>query len=211
MSYANARRCRQAVEADIAFVASIHLAAFDGFFLSQLGYRFLCVMYRAFFRSPSTLFIVFETASGELAGFAVGSFQGKKDRWLAIRSLPHFLVAVLPAVLRNPAPVVQRLWARFFNAGESPQVSPSAAVLRSIGVMPSARGKGIAASLLQAFEVLARSKGAGHVFLTTDEINNERAQRFYERAGYEFVARFQQDRKRRMWLMSKDLKGPIHE
>lgn len=211
MSCANGWSCRQAVDADIACVARIHLAAFDGFFLSQLGYRFLCVMYRTFFRSPSTLFIVFETTSGELAGFAVGSFQGKKDRWLAIRSLPHFLLAVIPAVLRNPGPVIQRLWARFFDAGESLQVPIGAAVLRSIGVMPSARGAGIADSLLQAFEILAQSKGAEHIFLTTDEMNNERAQRFYVRAGYELVARFQQDRKRGMWLMSKDLKGPIHE
>ena len=203
--------CRHAVEGDVNAVARIHLAAFDGFFLSQLGYRFLCVMYRAFLKSPSSLFVVFETDSGQLAGFAVGALQGQKDRWLAVRFLPQFLWAVVPAVLRHPVPVVKRLLARFFDTGESLQVSPGAAVLRSIGVLPSLRGAGVAAALLQAFEALALSKGAGQVFLTTDEVDNERAQRFYERGGYGLVARFQQDRERGMWLMSKNLKGPIHE
>ena len=203
--------CRHAVEGDIDAVVRIHLAAFDGFFLSKLGYRFLCVMYRAFLKSPSSLFVVFEMESGQLAGFAVGALHGQKDRWLAVRFLPQFLWAVVPAVLRDPVPVVKRLWARFFDPGESLQAPPGAAVLRSIGVQPSLQGSGAAASLLQAFEVMALSKGSGQVFLTTDEVNNERAQRFYERGGYELVARFQQDSERGMWLMSKNLKGPIHE
>lgn len=203
--------CRHAVEGDVDDVARIHLAAFNGFFLSQLGYRFLCVMYRAFLTSPNSLFVVFETGSGQLAGFAVGALQGQKDRWLAVRFLPQFLWAVVPAVLRHPAPVVKRLWARFIDAGESLPVPPGAAVLRSIGVLPSLRGAGAAAALLKAFEALALGKGAGQVFLTTDEVDNERAQRFYERGGYGLVVRFQQDRERGMWLMSKNLKGPIHE
>ncbi len=199
--------CRNAVEGDIDAVARIHLAAFDGFFLSQLGYRFLCVMYRAFLKSPSSLFVVFEMASGQLAGFAVGALEGQKDRWLAVRFLPQFLWAVIPAVMRHPVPVVKRLWARFADAGERVQVPPGAAVLRSIGVLPSLRGAGAAASLLQAFEALALHKEAGQVFLTTDEMNNERAQRFYERGGYALVVRFKQDGERGMWLMSKNLKG----
>jgi GNAT superfamily N-acetyltransferase len=168
-------------------------------------------MYRAFLKSPSSLFVVFETTSGQLAGFAVGAMEGQKDRWLAVRFLPQFLWAVVPAVLRHPVPVVKRLCARFFDAGESLQVPYGAAVLRSIGVLPSFQGVGAAASLLQAFEGLALEKGAGQVFLTTDEVNNERPQRFYERGGYELVARFQQDGERGMWLMSKNLTGQIHE
>lgn len=202
---------RLAGEGDIEAVARIHLAAFDGFFLSQLGYRFLCLMYRAFLKSPSSLFVVFETSSGQIVGFAVGALQGQKDRWLAFRYLPQFMWAVVPAVLRHPVPVGKRLWARFSDAGESFQVPNGAGVLRSIGVLPSLRGAGVAASLLQAFEALALIKGAGQVFLTTDEVNNGRAQRFYARCGYELVTRFQQDEERGMWLMSKNLKRQIHE
>jgi ribosomal protein S18 acetylase RimI-like enzyme len=198
--------CRNAHESDILDVAKIHLAAFDGFFLSQLGYKFLCVMYRAFLKSPSCLFLVFETASGQTAGFAVGALQGQKNRWLAVRFLPQFLLAVVPAFLRSPVPVLKRLWARFYDTCDPLQVPSDGAVLRSIGVLPSLRGSGAAASLLQSFEVLALSKGAVQVFLTTDEMNNERAQRFYFRGDYRLVARFQQDGDRSMWLMAKNLK-----
>lgn len=207
MSCVRAECCRHALERDITSVARIHLVAFDGFFLSQLGYRFLCVMYRAFLQSPSSLFVVYESASGQLIGFAVGAVQGQKDRWLAVRFLPYFVLAVVPAFLRHPVQVVKRLWARFFDAGEAPQIPSSCAVLRSIGVLPSMRGSGAATSLLCAFEALALSKGVEQVFLTTDEINNERAQRFYERGGYRLVARFLQDQTRGMWLMSKNIKS----
>jgi ribosomal protein S18 acetylase RimI-like enzyme len=199
-------RCRHAVVGDIPSVARIHLAAFEGFFLSQLGYRFLSVMYLAFLRTPKSLFIVSETMSGQLVGFAVGALHGQNDRWLALRFLPQFLFAVFPAVVRDPIPLVKRLYARLFDASESPQFPDSAAVLRSIGVLPSARGTGAAASLLKTFEDSALVNGAFQVFLTTDELNNHRALRFYERSGYRFVSYFKQDGQRGMWLMSKNLK-----
>jgi ribosomal protein S18 acetylase RimI-like enzyme len=205
MNLANVGSCRCAVESDIPSVARIHLAAFNGFFLSQLGFRFLCVMYQAFLKSPLYIFVVHETASGELDGFAVGTFKGQNDRWLALRFLPQFIVAIFPAVLRNPLPVVKRLLVRFFSAGELLLLPSNATVLRSIGVLPTTRGSGAAASLMQAFEALAIIKGSKLVFLTTDEMNNERAQRFYERCGYQRVVLFEQYDVRRMWVMSKNL------
>jgi GNAT superfamily N-acetyltransferase len=204
-------RCRHAVVGDIPSVARIHLAAFDGFFLCQLGYRFLCVMYLAFLRNPKSLFLVSETVSGQLVGFAVGAMHGYKDRWLALRFLPQFLLAVLPVVVRDPIPLVKRLFARFFDVGESPQLPDCAAVLRSIAVLPSVRGTGAAASLLNSFEALAVVNGALYVYLTTDELNNHRALRFYERSGYRFASRLHQDGKRFMWLMAKNLKDLYHE
>lgn len=203
--------CRNAVESDISSVARIHLAAFDGFFLSQLGHKFLCAMYLAFLKSPGSVFLVYETAPGQLAGFVVGAVQGQKDRWLAVRFFPKFLLAGVPAISRHPVQVVKRLWGRFFETSESPKVPTDAAILRSIGVLPFIRGTGAAASLLKAFENLALKRGAKHVFLTTDEVNNERAQRFYERGGYALVARFQQDGERWMWLISKSLNGSVNE
>lgn len=207
--YVNAdssERCRHAVVGDIPSVVRIHLAAFEGFFLSQLGYRFLCVMYQAFLRNPKSLFIVSEAASGQLVGFAVGSVHGQTDRWLALRFFPQFLFAVFPVIVRDPIRLGKRLCARFFDVGDSPQFPDGAAILRSIGVLPSVRGTGAAASLLASFEASAVVNGAFQVFLTTDELNNYRALRFYERSGYRFVSCFQQDGYRGMWLMSKNLK-----
>ena len=53
---------------------------------------------------------------------------------------------------------------------------------------------------------MAVDKGANHIYLTTDAVDNDRAQGFYLRCGYQTVARFRQDGKRWMLLMLKSLK-----
>ena len=86
-----------------------------------------------------------------------------------------------------------------------PEVPRGSAVLRSIGVSRSARESGAADALLRAFEGDASARGACRLCLTTNEDDNQRAQRFYAKHGYETVARFQQSESRRMWLMLKCL------
>lgn len=210
-SYSN-DRCRQALISDVSSVARIHLDAFEGFFLSELGYGFLCVMYRAFLVNPAGVFVVHESKDGQVTGFAVGALSsGQKDRWLALRFLPQFLLAALPAIFRRPRMIVTRLASRFFETGSSLDLPKDAALLRSIGVLSSERGGGAAGGLLEAFEQIALRQGATHVYLTTDQDNNERAQKFYKRSGYSLAECFQQDGQRSMWLMSKLLRGVVHE
>lgn len=204
--------CRQALISDVPGVARIHLEAFEGFFLSELGYRFLCVMYRAFLVNPASIFVVRESKHGQILGFAVGALSsGQKDRWLALRFMFHFLWAILPAIFRCPGKVITRLSSRFFESGSPFDVPNDAAVLRSIGVLTSERGGGTANGLLVAFEQMALRKGAAHVYLTTDQDQNERAQNFYKRHGYVVAQRFYQDGRRPMWLMSKHLMGVVNE
>jgi ribosomal protein S18 acetylase RimI-like enzyme len=164
-------------------------------------------MYRSFLVNRNSLFIVYEAVDSTIVGFAVGSVTlGRRDRWLAVRFLPQFFFAVLPALVESPLRISTRLFRRFFEMGGSPNVPREAAILRSIGVNESSRGSGIADALLKQFETAAFGRGAESVHLTTDEVNNHRAQRFYERRGYGVVERFRQDGTRWMWHMSKDLR-----
>jgi GNAT superfamily N-acetyltransferase len=202
---------RNATASDISAIAKIHIAAFDGFFLSQLGYKFLCIMYLAFLKSPSSIFVVHDAGGGQVTGFAVGTLQGQKDRWLALRFFPQFVVATLPAILHQPVGVVKKLWRRFFDASELPQVPMNSVMLRSIAVCPSMRRAGIASRLLQSLEILTLKKGLDHVYLITDQELNERAQLFYSRCGYIMVSQFKQDGHRQMRLMSKNLNRFTHE
>ena len=137
-------RCRACVESDISSVASIHLVAFEGFFLTMLGYKFLYVMYLAFLRSSNSIFVVYETTAGQLAGFAVGVLREQEDRWLAIKFFPQFFVAVASAFFRQPILVFLRLCKRFFYRDELGKLPNDAAVLRSIAVLPCLRGIGAA-------------------------------------------------------------------
>ncbi len=83
-------------------------------------------------------------------------------------------------------------------------------MLRSIGVLNSERGGGAASSLLCSFEQIALRRGASHVYLTTDQDNNERAQKFYKRHGYAIAESFIQDGQRPMWLMYKVLRSFVY-
>lgn len=212
MSLESNGRCRQALLSDIPSVARIHLDAFEGFFLSELGYDFVFLMYRAFLLNSAGIFVVHESKDGQVTGFAVGALSsGPKDRWLALRFMPHFLWAALPAIVQRPYGIMKRLSSRFFETGSSFDVPQDAALLRSIGVLTSERGSGASGALLGAFEQMAVRLGARHVYLLTDHDNNERAQNFYKRHGYVVAERFHQDGQRPMWLMRKPLRGHLNE
>jgi ribosomal protein S18 acetylase RimI-like enzyme len=189
-------------------VAAVHLSAFPGSFLSLLGAPFLRVMYRSFLVDENSIFLVCETNDSTIVGFAVGSgtHGGSRNRWLAIRFLPQFVFAVLPVLAASPLRISARLFRRFFDIDGSPDIPREAAVLRSIGVLESRRGSGVADALMKNFEEAALQRGAGSVHLTTDALDNHRAQRFYERRGYVVVDQFRQDGSRLMWHMSKDLR-----
>jgi len=205
-------RCRQALISDVPRVAFLHLDAFKGFFLTELGYRFVCVMYRAFLANPAGLFVVHETEDGQVTGFAVGALSsGQRDRWIALRFIHNFLWASLPLLFLRPGKIFMRLAARFFETDCSFPVSKDAVVLRSIGVLTSQRGSGTASSLLRSFEEMALERGATSVYLTTDQDKNDRAQNFYKRHGYEVAWGFKQDGRRPMWVMFKLLRNTIGE
>ena len=194
--------------ADIDEVVRVHLEAFPGFFLTDLGAPFLRVMYKSFLSDANGIFVVHPSPTGGLDGFAVGTLSSQtRDRWLALRFLPEFVVVVIPAMLGRPRKVGVRLARRFFETDDMPEMPEGSAVLRSIGVSGLARGSGAADALLRAFEQDASARGACRLCLTTNEDGNQRAQKFYARHGYQLVARFQQSGSRRMWLMSKSLGG----
>ncbi len=54
----------------------------------------------------------------------------------------------------------------------------------SIAVVPEAQGFGVGQKLVHAFLVEASRRGCEHVNLTTDRLNNESANRFYQRLGF---------------------------
>jgi ribosomal protein S18 acetylase RimI-like enzyme len=68
-----------------------------------------------------------------------------------------------------------------------PIAKPASAHLDAIAVSERARGGGIGRLLLRHAERLARSEGAGGVFLMT-AMSNRAARRMFERSGYLYLA-----------------------
>jgi ribosomal protein S18 acetylase RimI-like enzyme len=200
-----AMSCHPAKAEDIDQVAAVHIDAFPGFFLTDLGPAFLRTMYKAFLLNHGGIFVV-DDHNGIVGGFAVGVLKSAgKDRNLAIRFMPQFAFSLVPAILKNPIKVTRRIASQFFATGEEVAIPGDAVVLRSIGVKPSLKGEGVAGRLLEEFEHQARKKGAALVALTTDAIDNERAIGFYRKNGYTIAQEFKQDGSRSMYLMVKKL------
>jgi ribosomal protein S18 acetylase RimI-like enzyme len=98
---------------------------------------------------------------------------------------------------------------KFFDAlryrGERPFDLPSAALLSSIGVSSSGRGRGIGKVLLSAFCERAQYYGASAVYLTANRDNNDAVNRFYELNGFILHSSFLKSRERWMNLYMRPL------
>lgn len=190
---------RKGTASDIDAVANVHIQAFPGFFLTRLGYGFLCELYSGFLNHPDGIFLVVEDGQGRLLGFAAGTVS--PDHFfsdLRKQRAAHFLFHAIPALLKNPSLVVAKLYSAVFYRGDKPSSLEGGALLSSIGVSPDVVGKAVGKELLSRFEQEAFLRGASFVYLTTDEVGNDRVNHFYTRNGYAVEARFVQGGKRPM-------------
>lgn len=178
---------RPARAADIPAVVALHIQAFQGFFLTLMGPRFLTVLYRGFLLHKSGLFLVVAKADqvDQVLGFVAGTTRPAgyfKDQ-LRTHWLSYGLAALRP-LLFNPGLVIQKLWSALFYRGETLPELPNAALLSSLGVSPQQQGHGLGIMLVDAFVAECKRQGLPAVYLTTDQSNNEKANAFYNRCGF---------------------------
>jgi GNAT superfamily N-acetyltransferase len=167
---------------DVEVVVAIHMEAFQGFFLSFLGERFLHELYVGILQDPSGMAFVYEKG-GELAGFAAGSDSPSGFyRRLLVKRWWRFGLASVGAVLHQPG-IIPRLL-RAFNMPNEPLPTEDCGTLMSVAVTPKFQGQGIGKTLVKAFIQEAGRRGLKSVNLTTDKLNNEKVNTFYLRLGF---------------------------
>lgn len=169
---------------DVAELARIHRQSFPGFFLSSLGEPFLREFYKGFLGDPDGIAVVLrDEADGRPLGAAVGPLHPEGFfRRLLRRRLIAFAWASVGATIRSPHTLPRLLRAAKYRG----QAGPSApgALLSSICVSPQLKDRGAGSQLLRAWEVAVASNGISSAHLTTDAIDNERVNAFYERRGW---------------------------
>jgi ribosomal protein S18 acetylase RimI-like enzyme len=176
-------KIRPANMEDIDGIVLVHIHSFHGFFLSFLGSSFLKVLYSFFLEINTGIMLVAEKTGDGIVGFVAGDVDGVGFYSKAIkRRLFSFAFGCLPALFRNPL-ILGRLF-RALRSGSKGGGDKKNCLLMSIGISPGFSGKGIGSMLEAEFCVRARSLGASNVELTTDSVENESANCFYQRRGY---------------------------
>lgn len=167
---------------DVISVVTVHLAAFQGFFLTFLGRSFLTELYKAIIADSSGIAIVYER-DGQIIGFVAGTTQasGFYRRILRQRWWRFGIASVVPMVRR---PQIAFHLLRAFRLPQQTSTMADLGTLMSIAVSPVHQTHGAGKALVAQFLHEARSRGLKHVNLFTDRVNNEAANRFYQGLGF---------------------------
>lgn len=201
---------------DINAIVEIHCRAFEGFMLTLLGERFLRILYAGFLRESEGVLLVSgehrsqaksDIADPGLTGFVAGA--RKPDAFFTRLRRKHafaFALASIPALVKRPRPVMERLISAIKYRGDSLPTLPGFWLLSSLGVSPGAAGRGVGSALVAEFCRLADDAGASGVYLTTDAEANDSVRGFYERAGFTEHTRVARSNGRKMILFVRIFK-----
>jgi ribosomal protein S18 acetylase RimI-like enzyme len=195
---------REPTENEMLKIAAIHLVAFDGFFLSELGSNFLKMYYNSIRKNKRGILLgCYENK--QLLGFcAATSFSAGFNSYLIKKNIIPFSIIGLKLLLSKPKALIRLL--RNFTKSDATIVDDGKyAELLSIGVSPSAQGKGVGRILLTTLEEHLKEKHVEQLSLTTDFFDNEKTLRFYKGMNYEVMCEFIAYPNRKMYRLIKKL------
>ena len=186
-------------------ITKLHLEAFDGFFLSELGSEFLSTYYNSVRENDRGVLLgCFE--DNKLLGFCAATTLSKgfnkylvKSNFFSFSKIGFFLLFT-----RHKA--LLRLLKNFTKSDPSVSDDGHYAELLSIGVSPTAQGKGVGKKLLMALEEYLNEMNVSKLSLTTDFYENEKTLNFYKGLGYDIMYDFVAYPDRRMYRLIKKIK-----
>src|SRR6476661_5937439 len=185
-------------------VAKVHMLAFPGFFLSELGEPFLKCFYSAVILDSAGVGLLVTDIDGVVSGFVVGTLHSNgfykkiiKKNWFTL------IWSAMPKLLLRPRRILKIF--RSLKSSANTEL-PNTACLLSICVNPNVAGKGIGKVLLSAFEEQLLNCGKDYVFLTTDANNNDSVNQFYLRNDFTLRSSFEQRAGRVMNVYVKELR-----
>jgi ribosomal protein S18 acetylase RimI-like enzyme len=187
-----------------AEITAIHILAFPGFFLTDLGKNVLRVFYAALIQDESTIVWGIKN-NKELVGFFVASTS--PDGLYTRVFKKHLFKFFLPLTISflNNISLLGRMMTSFSSSKAFEVPKAYSAALLSICVSPSFSGKGVGKLLLRKLENELVLKGQKGYYLTTDKENNEATNHFYLNNGFQVKDVFIQGN-RIMNIYVKDIK-----
>lgn len=180
----------------IIALSELHIAAFSGFFLTQLGLPFLKTLYRGYTEDEDSGIIVAEI-KGELVGFlAYSNEYSKFYKNLLKKHLIRFAYCSMISVIQHPS-FFKRL-IKAFKKSDDVKKEEAYVELASICVSPQLAGKGIGSMLIEKLKDVTDFSTYEYINLETDACDNDSANMFYMKNGFQLAQSYVTDEGRKM-------------
>jgi ribosomal protein S18 acetylase RimI-like enzyme len=183
----------KAQEVHIPGMARCHIKSLPGRFMTEMGYRWICALYRFFIRHNGSICHVAVDTDAKVIGLAVGGKQNIRDEFLssAMFRYPHLIFWKFLSKRLVRRVLLQELTKklrRYRNANHSGDIiTPNDPVrsgnLLSICVLPDFEGTGVAGRLIESFQLACKAEGYRRLTLSVDK-ENSRAVAFYKKHGW---------------------------
>lgn len=163
-------------------IVDIHMATFQGFFLTFLGKGFLKQLYEGYIEHKQSNLIVAKQ-NNEIVGFiAYSSDISDLYKYLIKKKLLLFAWYSFIAFIKNPKILFRLLSA--FSKSEEVNRKEKYIELASIGVKPDVKAQGIGSSMISYMKEQIDFNEYEYISLETDAENNEYANKFYQKNGF---------------------------
>ncbi len=194
---------KRATTDDIAQIVKVHLSAFPGFFLTELGESFLKLYYSSVLKSDGGILLV-GMDDNEVVGFCgackrSAGFHSSllKENLLKFGAMGARLIFTKPKA-------ILRLAKNLTKTGQVDDPGEYAELL-SIGVRGDCQGKGVGKIMLKGLEKSLKDSGIKQLSLTTDSLENDKALQFYKGIGFSELYKFVTYPNRKMHRLIKNL------
>jgi ribosomal protein S18 acetylase RimI-like enzyme len=176
---------RAAGRDDIRDIVRVHESAFSGFLLTDLGPRFLTMLYAAFIDREDGILLVAESSRGAVVGLLAATRAPEQFfRSLRVRRGIAMALASIPGLLRHPIRIGERLLAAVRYGGDQPPALPGYWLLSSLGVEPGHGSSGIGTLLVNRLYNMAEEERAPGIYLVTDSKGNDAVLSFYAKRRF---------------------------
>ncbi len=184
---------KQAQAPNVSGMAQCHTVAFPGRFMTEMGPRWLCALYRFYIKHPEGVCYVAVDSLDNVVGFAVGGEPGIRQQFLRSSMLryPHIIFwkfltrhIVRPVLLGE---LLKKLHIKRKESSseniDSHKALSKCGNLLSICVLPDCESTGIANQLIETFQKACAAKGYTRLTLSVLS-ENSRAVAFYKKHGW---------------------------
>lgn len=160
-------------------VAELHASAINQGFLSELGPRFLTLLYEALAQSPASVLIV-ETDGEQLRGFVSGGTGLGPIYRNLLKRVPALVLALWPVMFSYRK--LKRIFEVLLHTQHATDNNLPSAELYSIAVSPEFRGSGVAERLYQSLRDEFAARGITEFKIVVGDALAP-AQAFYRKVG----------------------------